>query len=84
MPDDQVGPQSVHDARGFGECPGRRDRKAQLGEDRLTALAAVGVFIDEQHQRCESLLVAGAAAAARTMAAVGALAFVRNAGRARK
>jgi len=34
VPDDQVGPQSVHDARGFGECPGRCDGKAQFREDR--------------------------------------------------
>ena len=84
VPDDQVGPQGVHDARGLGERPGRRDREAQLREDRFAALTAVGVLVDEQHQRSESRLVARAPAAARTMAPVGALAFVRNAGRARK
>ena len=52
--DDQVRPQRVHDAGRLREGMGRGDREPQLGEDGLTPRAAVGVFVDEQHQRRES------------------------------
>jgi hypothetical protein len=54
----------------------RRHREAQFREDRFASLAAVRIFVDEQHQRGESLLVTSAPAAARAVTAVGTCPFV--------
>lgn len=84
VPDDQVGPEGIHDACGFRERPRRRHREPQLREDCFAALTAVGVLVYQQHERSEASLVTRTPSAARTMAPVGALTFVRDAGRARK
>ena len=78
MTHDQVRPERVHDARGLRERMRRGDREPQLGENRFAALTVLGIFIDEQHQRGESLLIAGSPAATRPITAICPLPFVRH------
>ena len=67
---DDVRTKGVHDTTGLVDAPSRRHRKVQAGQDRLAAGRAVGVVIDDEHERREAFLVAVPTAAAARAATI--------------